>query len=54
MISPILAGRAEVLRELHARLKQANQNQGTTLFLAGEAGIGKSRLVHCQYQVKLR
>ena len=40
-----LAGRDEELEELKALLRKADEGEGKTIFIAGEAGIGKSKLV---------
>lgn len=45
ILCPILVGRAPFVETLHLRLEQARAGHGQTLLLAGEAGIGKSRLV---------
>jgi predicted ATPase len=42
---PDIVGREENLEELQAYLDQASTGQGSTVILAGEAGIGKTRLV---------
>src|ERR1044071_3384530 len=42
---PIRVGRAAYLDSLEQHLDKARNGQGETLLLAGEAGIGKSRLV---------
>ena len=43
--SPVLVGRAEFLAHPRRRLAQAADGAGQLLFVAGEAGIGKSRLL---------
>lgn len=43
--SPILFGRAELLALGRRRLQQAHGGEGGLLLLAGEAGIGKTRLL---------
>jgi DNA-binding CsgD family transcriptional regulator/tetratricopeptide (TPR) repeat protein len=43
--SPVLVGRDELLAECEQRLSQAAAGVGRLLFLAGEAGIGKTRLL---------
>jgi DNA-binding CsgD family transcriptional regulator len=43
--SPVLFGRDELLALGRRRLEQARGGRGQLLFLAGEAGIGKSRLL---------
>jgi DNA-binding CsgD family transcriptional regulator/tetratricopeptide (TPR) repeat protein len=44
--SPSLVGRAEDLARLEASLEQAESGRPMTVLVAGEAGIGKSRLVN--------
>jgi DNA-binding CsgD family transcriptional regulator len=44
VISPMLVGRAAQLELLHGLLRQACAGAGQTLLIAGEAGVGKSRL----------
>jgi DNA-binding CsgD family transcriptional regulator/tetratricopeptide (TPR) repeat protein len=43
--SPVVVGRVSQLAALEANLDAACHGQGRTILLAGEAGIGKSRLV---------
>lgn len=43
--SPALIGRAQPRKQLEHALQAARERRGQTLVLAGEAGIGKSRLV---------
>ena len=45
VLCPILVGRAPYLDVLHQRFSEAQSGHGQTLLLAGESGIGKSRLV---------
>jgi DNA-binding CsgD family transcriptional regulator len=45
VLCPVLIGRDEESRRLRAALAAAGAGHGGTVFLAGEAGIGKSRLV---------
>ncbi len=44
VVCPVLIGRAPHLEVLERYLKQAVENRGQTLLIAGEAGVGKSRL----------
>lgn len=43
-LCPVLVGRDDQARQLHAALTDAQAGRGSTLLLAGDAGIGKSRL----------
>ncbi len=43
---PTFVGRAGQLAELHKRLEQALTGEGQILFVAGEAGSGKTALIH--------
>src|SRR3954452_6802313 len=43
--SPLLVGRDEVLALIERRLTEAKAGRGTLLLFAGEAGIGKSRVI---------
>ncbi|MFL5684740.1 MAG: AAA family ATPase [Chloroflexota bacterium] len=45
LVSPIVVGRATELATIADGLETARQGTATTLLLAGEAGVGKSRLV---------
>ncbi|MBX3001727.1 MAG: AAA family ATPase [Caldilineaceae bacterium] len=45
IISPILVGRAREVAQLEAAARTVQQGTGQLVLLAGEAGIGKSRLV---------
>jgi DNA-binding CsgD family transcriptional regulator/tetratricopeptide (TPR) repeat protein len=45
ILSPILVGRDEHLELADARLQDALAGRGSTLLVAGEAGIGKTRLL---------
>jgi DNA-binding CsgD family transcriptional regulator len=45
VVSPIVVGRAPLLAALHELLEQAVAGAGRIVLLAGEAGVGKSRLV---------
>jgi predicted ATPase len=42
---PEMIGRQNELEELYEHLGKASQGRGTTLFISGEAGIGKTRLL---------
>ena len=44
MVCPIVVGRASYFAVLHQHIEQVSQGRGQTLLIAGEAGIGKSRL----------
>ncbi len=43
--SPVLIGRAPELDRLRAALRQAGNGQGSATLIAGEAGVGKTRLI---------
>jgi DNA-binding CsgD family transcriptional regulator len=45
VLCPVLVGRAEELRRLEEALTEARAGSGSVVFLVGEAGIGKSRLL---------
>ena len=45
IVCPTLVGRATYLAALEAQLTLARERRGETILIAGEAGIGKSRLV---------
>src|SRR4029453_5442900 len=44
VLSPVLVGRQEELSQLEDALLAANRSDGRFVLLAGEAGIGKTRL----------
>jgi predicted ATPase len=44
--NPEIVGRIKELRELKKYLEKANKGQGSALFISGEAGIGKTKLVN--------
>jgi predicted ATPase/DNA-binding CsgD family transcriptional regulator len=46
VISPILIGRTRQFDLITQRLKESRGRAGTVIVISGEAGIGKSRLVH--------
>jgi DNA-binding CsgD family transcriptional regulator/tetratricopeptide (TPR) repeat protein len=45
LVCPVLVGRDDLLEHADRRLEAARRGQGSVLFLAGEAGIGKTRLL---------
>jgi tetratricopeptide (TPR) repeat protein/KaiC/GvpD/RAD55 family RecA-like ATPase len=45
LVEPVLVGREQELAELEHHLKLATDGKGTTVFVSGEAGAGKTRLV---------
>lgn len=45
MLCPVLVGRSAELAELTAALDAAAEGRGSTLFVTGDAGVGKTRLV---------
>ncbi len=45
VVCPVLIGRAPHLEALGRYLRQVVEHRGQTLLVAGEAGVGKSRLV---------
>src|SRR5687767_7613764 len=45
VLSPVLVGRDDLLASADRRLLEASRGRGGLLLLAGEAGIGKSRLL---------
>jgi len=45
VLCPILVGRDELLELIDARIVEAARGRGTTLFLSGQAGLGKTRLI---------
>src|SRR5438270_9424520 len=46
LAQPPLVGRSAEMDRLAAQLSRAARGQGCAMFLAGEAGIGKTRLAH--------
>src|SRR5258706_3751204 len=46
LAQPPLVGRSAEMDRLAAQLSRAAHGQGCAMFLAGEAGIGKTRLAH--------
>ncbi len=45
VVCPVLVGRDELLRLIEDRFGEVNEGQGHLLFLTGDAGIGKTRLL---------
>ena len=45
MQCPIIVGRDDVLELLDHAIAEAAKGRGRTLFLSGQAGIGKTRLI---------
>src|SRR5262245_49736060 len=45
IVCPVLIGRVAQLNALDRRLELARANQGQVVLIAGEAGVGKSRLL---------
>jgi transcriptional regulator with AAA-type ATPase domain len=45
MMCPILVGRAHEMQQLQDLLRLSAAGQGQTVLIAGEAGVGKSRLL---------
>ena len=43
--SPILVGRDDVLEQFERKLREALAGRGGTILIAGEAGIGKTRVI---------
>jgi predicted ATPase len=43
---PALIGRDQEIRQLLQHLNSASKGKGTTIFIGGEAGVGKTRLVN--------
>ena len=50
VMSPLLVGRDELLALADRRIEEAANSHGTVLFLAGEPGIGKTRLLGAALQ----
>jgi tetratricopeptide (TPR) repeat protein len=46
LAEPILVGRECELEQLHSLLNLATKGEGNTVFVSGEAGVGKTRLVN--------
>ena len=46
LAEPVLVGRERELEELQHYLESAIEGKGTTVFVSGEAGAGKTRLVN--------
>jgi len=46
LAEPVLVGRERELEELQSLLNSAVEGKGTTVFISGEAGSGKTRLTH--------
>src|SRR5918999_4398912 len=44
--SPVFAGRGDELAALERALDRARAGSSTTVLVGGEAGVGKSRLIH--------
>jgi len=45
LVSPLLVGRDDLLQTVGRRVTEAASGRGSTLLIAGEPGIGKSRLM---------
>ncbi|HEV2007022.1 MAG TPA: ATP-binding protein, partial [Candidatus Limnocylindrales bacterium] len=45
VLCPILVGRDELLELVDSRIAEAARGRGNTLFLSGQAGLGKTRLI---------
>ena len=45
LVEPVLVGRERELEELQSRLNAAVEGKGVTIFVSGEAGSGKTRLI---------
>jgi predicted ATPase len=43
---PVLVGRDDEIKQLRQHLDSALAGKGTTVFIGGEAGVGKTRLVN--------
>ena len=46
LAEPILVGREKELEELQGFLNTAIKGKGQMVFVSGEAGVGKTRLIH--------
>src|SRR5437763_16719376 len=52
--APPLTGRSAELSKLTAALQSAESSHGSTVIIAGESGIGKTRLAHALIEVANR
>src|SRR6188472_4447665 len=50
VVCPVLVGRAAPLATVERTLDRAREGHGSTLLIAGEAGIGKSQLVRAMLE----
>jgi predicted ATPase len=51
---PVLVGRKEELKELQRSLDSVLSGKGKTIFISGEAGSGKTRLITEDHKEKRR